>query len=133
MSETLKDACIPIGTKKWPWYNIKKDLVRQGGLQKEELIIDPFSVTPYGCGGEYKGNPFYFTWVKDRFLLVSAKEDNRAYEELIEAFAKVVDYQPFAKYIEPSSGLVTTEWDKIDPEGRYKKLQKEGKINLVRL
>ena len=130
MPETLEDGCTPIGTKKWHWYNVEKDLIEQGGLRKEDLLIDPFSMTSHGGGGIYKDNSFYFTWVKDHFLIVSAEEDNGAYKELIEAFAKVVGYKPFAKYIESSNGLVTTEWDKDNPKGRYKELQEEGKINL---
>ena len=130
MTETIEDACTPIGAKKWHWYNVQRDLVEQGGLNDKELMINPFSVTEHGCGGEYKGNPFYITWVKDKFLLVTAKKYS---QELIDAFAKVVEYKPFVRYKEPESGMITTEWDKVDPEGRYQELQEEGKLELTKL
>lgn len=128
MVETLEDACTPVGAKKWHWYNIERDLVGQGGLERGDIKIDPFSVTDHNCGGEYRGNRFAITWVPDTFLLVSAKE---YIPQLIGAFAKVVEYKPFARY--RKDGLVTTEWDKVDPEGRYKKLQEKGELELTRL
>jgi len=130
MAETLRDACNPPGVKKWHWYNIQSDLVQQGGLENKDVMIDPLSVSEGSCGGRYKGEPFTITWVKDMFLLLSSKQHN---PELVDAFAKVVEYNPFASYREPSSGLVTVEWDKIDPNGRYKELQKEGKLELTLL
>ncbi len=130
MAETIQDACTPIGAKKWHWYNVRRDLVEQGGLEDKEVMINPLSVNSHGCGGEHRGNPFYITWALDAFLLVTAKKDDPA---LVDAFAKVVGYQPFAKYKEPNSGLVTTEWDKIDPNGRYQDLQKEDKLELTYL
>ena len=130
MAETIQDACAPVGAKKWYWYNVQKDLVEQGGLEDKEVMIDPLSVNAHGCGGAHKGNPFNITWVPDIFLLVTSKEYDQA---LVDAFAKVVEYQPFARYQEPTSGLITTEWDKVDPSGRYQALQKEGKLELTKL
>lgn len=130
MAETLEDACDPIGGKKWNWYNVQKDLIEQGGLEDKELTIDPLSVNAHGCGGTYKGNPFYITWVPDTFLLVTAKEYS---QKLIDAFSKVVEYEPFVKYKEPDDGTITIEWDKHDPQGRYQELLKEGKLELTKL
>ncbi|MFC1730893.1 hypothetical protein ACFL6I_11215 [candidate division KSB1 bacterium] len=127
MPETIVDK----GTgQKWHWYNVQHDLVEQGGLEDKEVMIDPLNMNPAGCGGKHKGNPFYMSWSPDSFLMVTSKDFD---QQLIDAFAKVVDYKPFARYKEPSNGLVTTEWDKTDPEGRYKTLEKEGKLELTRL
>ncbi len=51
---------------------------------------------------------------------------------IIDAFAEVVEYKPFARYKEPT-GMVTTEWDKVNPDGRYRELQAESKPELTRL
>jgi len=130
MTETLLDAHEPIGAKKWHWFNVKRDLVEQGGLESKEVMVDPLSVIPYGCGGQHKGNPFNITWIHDIFLLVTSRDYDQA---LVDAFAKVVGYEPLARYREPDSGLITTEWDKTDPEGRYQRLQEKGKLELTRL
>jgi hypothetical protein len=132
MAETLQEACVPEGALKWHWYNVQRDLVQQGGLKEGEIIIDPFSMlkSPSGCAGQYKEIPFYITWIKDMFLLLSSPKFS---PELVNAFSKVVEYKPFARYVESDNNLVTIEWDKVDPEGRYKSLEKEGKKELTRL
>lgn len=130
MAETLQDACTPMGAKKWHWYNIRRDLVAQGGLEEKEVMIHPGSVSPNRCAGTHKGNPFYITWSPDQFLLVTSKEYD---QELVDAFAKVVEYEPFVRYKEPATGLITTEWDKVDPQKRYQELETEGKLELTRL
>jgi len=70
------------------------------------------------------------SWVQDHFLLVSSID---YIPGLINAFSGVLEYEPFAKYQEPGSGLVTVEWDKKDPAGRYIEIQKEGKLGLESL
>jgi hypothetical protein len=128
MSETLRDACTPIGTQKWHWYNVINDLIKQGGLKEEDVqwsFRDPGLFL-------YKGKSFFMSWVKNQFLLVSMKKDDEGFKELVEALAKVVEYRPFCRYVEPESGLTTYEWDKIDPKGRYKKLEGDKK-DLVKL
>ena len=130
MAETLQDACVPSGAKKWHWYNVKKDLVQQGGLKDEDVIINPLSVSSFGCGGEFRGNHFAISWVPNTLLMVTAQE---YHPELVDAFARVVEYKPFAKYREPSDGVVTTEWAKNDSAERYRQLQQEGKLELTRL
>ncbi|MBR9683780.1 hypothetical protein GOV03_04545 [Candidatus Woesearchaeota archaeon] len=130
MAETMKDACTPIETQKWHWYSVQKDLVEQGGLENEDIMINPLSVSGANCGGEYKGMRFMITWEKDTFLLLSSQE---YIPELVDAFASVVGYKPFARYKEPSYGLVTVEWDKQDSERKYKELEQEGKLELTKL
>jgi hypothetical protein len=130
MAETIQDAFTPVGAQKWHWYNVQRDLVEQGGLKDKDVMIDPFSVKEAGCDGKYRDMPFIITWVKDMFLLLSSPEYS---SELTDAFSQVVEYKPFARYKEPSSGLVTVEWDKQDPQGRYKALEQEGKLELTRL
>lgn len=127
MAETIetKTGSLP----KWHWYNVMKDLQEQGGIAG--VTIDPMSVSGYGCGGEtMAGTKFAITWVKDHFLLVSITQNEQA---LIDAFAKVVEYPPFCRYVSKESGMLTFEWDKDDPEGRFLHLQNAGENNLQRI
>jgi hypothetical protein len=130
MTETLQAACVPAGAKKWHWYNVQSDLIQQGGLEDKDIMIDPLSVRKASCGGQYKNMPFFITWAKDTYLLLSSPQQS---QELVDAFTKVVDYKPFAQYIDPESKLITTEWDKVDPAGRYQELQTQGKLELTKL
>ena len=66
MAETLEDACTPIGAKKWHWDNVQRDLVQQGGLEDNDVTINPLSVSPHGCGGEFRGNRFAISWIPAR-------------------------------------------------------------------
>jgi hypothetical protein len=117
-----------MASQKWHWFNVISDLERQEGLAG--VIIDPFSVNAHGCGGHTKeGTRFYITWVPDMFLLVSMSQEEQA---LVEAFAKVVEYRPFCRYIN-EHGLLTIEWDKKDPEGRFAELQGKGEKELQRI
>ncbi|UCC91912.1 MAG: hypothetical protein JSV39_01430 [Candidatus Aenigmatarchaeota archaeon] len=127
MAETLRDACTPLGTKKWHWYNVVNDLVQQGGLKKGYVqwsFKSPDAFT-------YKNKPFYMTWVKDKILLVSRENDDGDFRKLVKAFSSVVEYDPFCKYVEPDNNWTTYEWDKENAEGRFKELQEGGeKLNL---
>jgi hypothetical protein len=117
MAETIQNGCD--GQAKWHWYNVMEDLKNQGGL--DGVVINPLSVNAHGCGGETKkGTQFYITWVFNVFLLVSMSQEE---QELVDAFAKVVGYRPFCRYISKDSGLLTFEWDKKNPDGRFAKLQ----------
>ncbi|XOU94240.1 MAG: hypothetical protein ACNFW9_05340 [Candidatus Kerfeldbacteria bacterium] len=84
-----------------------------------------------GCAGETaKGTRFYFSWIKDTFLLLSMVPEEL---ELIEAFAAIVEYRPFCRYTtnsEDGTEMITFEWDKKDSQGRFVELQKERKENL---
>jgi hypothetical protein len=118
--ETVEMGCD--GHIKWHWYNVASDLNK--ALGSESVSVDPFSVGPHGCGGTYNGgNKWFTTWVKNTFLLVSMQ---RYDQQLVDAFSKVVEYKPFCKYVEPDSKLITVEWDKKDPKGRFAELQQEG-------
>lgn len=130
MAETLKSADSPAGAQKWHWYSVQRDLVQQGGLEDKDVMIDPLSVTGTGCGGQYKGMPFNISWMKDMFLMLSSQQYSH---ELVAAFSRVVEYNPFARYIEPDTRLVTVEWDKMGNDRRYQQLQSEGKLELTRL
>lgn len=126
MAETIKRGCD--GRRKWHWFNIMTDLEKQGGLAG--VIIDPLSVNTNGCGGQTKeGTKFYITWVPDMFLLISMSQEEQA---LVEAFAKVVEYPPFCRYIN-EHGLLTIEWDKTNPERRFAELQRNGEKELQRI
>jgi hypothetical protein len=122
MAETLLEG-------KWHWYSVSSDLEKQGGLKG--VTINPLSVHAYGCAGAtQKGTVFNITWISDMFLLISMTQEE---QELIDAFAKVVEYRPFCSYTSKENDLLTFEWDKKDPEGRYKKLEEEGELNLKRV
>ncbi|OGV94828.1 hypothetical protein A3A66_02425 [Microgenomates group bacterium RIFCSPLOWO2_01_FULL_46_13] len=126
MAETIERGCD--GSQKWHWFNVMSDLEKQGGLA--EVVIDPLSMNAHGCGGQTKeGTKFYITWVPDMFLLVSMSQEEQA---LVESFAKVVEFRPFCRYIN-EHGLLTVEWDKKDPEGRFAELQGNGEKELQRI
>lgn len=122
MSETIQQDHG--GVAKWLWYDIMSDLRQQGKL--DGVTINPLTVTAHGCGGEYQGNHFVLTWVHNHFLLITMSYYS---QPLVDAFAKVVEYQPFCRY-EEEGGLITVEWDKDDPTGRLEKLKKVGKKGL---
>lgn len=126
MAETIRVGCC--GQRGWNWADIMQDLERQGGLPG--VVINPLSVKPSSCGGETAaGTKFYITWECDAYLLVTMSAEEPA---LIEAFAKVVEYRPFCKYSE-GHGLITFEWDKKDPVGRFAELEKEGRSELQKV
>ncbi len=127
MAETIEKGCD--GKMRWHWYNVMNDLKVQGGL--EEVVIDPLSVNTCGCGGTTKnGTRFFVTWIFNTFLMISMSKEEQG---LIDAFAKVVEYRPFCRYVNKRSGLLTFEWDKKDPDGRFAKLQndKESELKLI--
>ncbi len=129
MAETLE---IRGSVPKWHPDNISKDLEKQGGLPG--VLIDILSINEHGCAGDtLQGTRFYITWIKDVFLLVSMSQEE---PKLIEAFARIVEYRPFCRYegkTDNGTSVITYEWDKKDPNGRYVELQEEGKKNLQRV
>lgn len=122
MAETLRDS-----HRGWLWADIMRDLKSQG---LENVIIDPLTVRPGHCGGVHNDNPFFITWRRDQYLLVTSHQYDQA---LIDAFSKVVEYKSFVRYKEPDTSFITTEWDKVDSTSRYKELQTEGKLELTKL
>ena len=115
-----------ISNGKWLWHDMMQDLKIQGEL--EDVIIDPLSVKDHSCSGTHMENGFCVTWVGDMFLLISM---NQYSAELVDAFTKVVGYQPFCRYIHNANGLPTVEWDKVNPEGRYKDLSKNPDVQQL--
>jgi hypothetical protein len=114
MVETIIDG-------KWHWYSIATDLESQGGLPG--VVVYPTSVGPHSCGGETReGVGFFITWVKDELLMLSMFPESVG---LVEAFAKILEYRPFCKYINPNE-IITYEWDSIDPLRRITQLREEG-------
>ena len=107
------------GNGKWLWHAISNDLDKQGGLKG--VIIDPTTVRPNKCKGTSGDVHFHISWLHDHFLLLTMSDFS---PELVNAFAKVLEYEPFCKYME--SGVWTVEWDKIDPTERYDELLEIG-------
>jgi len=127
MPESIQPGCDD--QPKWHWYNISRDLEEQGGLQG--VTIDPLSVQGCSCEGETKkGTRFVISWAPDMFLLLSVTQDEK---ELVDAFAAVVGYRPFCRYVSRESSLLTYEWDKQDPAGRFAELKRAGETNLERV
>jgi len=116
----------------WRWQDVLYDLVEQGELKKDDIKTDPFSVRSHSCGGTYKGKIFWLSWVHDELLLLSMKNDDNDLKQLAEGFVKIVDYNPFCKYIS-TNGLATYEWDKKNPKGRYQELVDKGVKSLTLL
>ena len=124
MPETIDDCG---SGAKWHWYNVQADVQQQGHLS--DVHIDPFTVGDHGCGGAHGGNLFYLTWVHDTFLLVSMQRPD---QQLVDAFSVVVGYKPFWRYTR--DGMVTMEWDKQNPDQRYRELQNtHGVVGLERI
>ncbi|MFC1649019.1 hypothetical protein ACFL1B_06230 [Nanoarchaeota archaeon] len=129
MAETI-ESLPPSYEPKWHWHNVQKDLVRQGGLEEKDVFVNPLTMWEAGVGGAYQGQLFNISWVADTLLMLSTREHT---PELAEAFAKIVEYEPFARYREPDQDIVTVEWAKEDADARFEKLQLEGKLELTRL
>jgi len=109
---------------KWHWYSMMADLEQQGRLVG--VVINPLTVDTNSCGGEFRNVRFFVTWVHDRFMLLTMSEMS---EELVEAFASVLEYRPFCKY-QDVNDLPTVEWSKVDPEERLAELQTNGVVAL---
>lgn len=123
MPETIQDAG---SGPRWHWYNVMSDLRTQGGV---DAVIDPMTVRKAGCGGTYDNSRFFISWVQDRFLLLTMTEYR---PELVEAFAKVVGYRPFCRYVRDE--LHTVEWERLSPATRLAELRKtRGVIELQEL
>ncbi len=125
MAETI--ARTGDGGPRWLWHHIMRDLEVQGGIR---VVVDPFSVREFQCSGRTEGGTLFgITWMADTLLMLSMTQVEPA---LTEAFAKVLEYRPFCRYID-KNGLLTIEWDKVDPEKRFIQLEQEGMAQLQRI
>lgn len=117
------------GTAVWRWHDMIRDLEQQGEL--EDVIIDPFSVKLNSCMGEYVGSRFAVSWQNNTLLMLTMINDS---ERLVDAFAKVVGYQPFCRYTQfiGSYELTVVEWAKNDAEERFAELQASKTPDLRR-
>jgi len=112
----------------------EKDLVEQAGLNQEDFEQD------FGFF-RYKGRAVVISHTFDEHLVVSMEgEDNGDMKSLMNGFSTVIGYQPFCKYIFTriveggTSSMLTYEWDKVSPDGRYDELSSKQNISgLVRL
>ena len=128
MAETIQNNGL------WHVTLAEDDLVEKAGLNREDFEQD-FRFF------RYKGRIVVISHTHNKHLVVSMEGSEDAdLNKLMGAFSTVVEYQPFCKYLLlPEKGskapaLPTYEWDKVDPEGRYKELSaKPTTSNLTRL
>lgn len=108
MAESLHEVD---GRLIWPWWAIMDDLQRAG---LEGLNIDPFSVTPHDCGGEWREVRFGFSWrIGQQVVLMM----DRYEPAIVDALAAVVEYHPFCRCLR--KGAVSIIWAKKAPEAAY--------------
>jgi len=110
----------------WHLTLVYKDLIDQGGISEEDLEYRLTNLT-------YKKRKVVISNIYNEHLVVSLEgEDDEDTKNLMNAFSKVVEYQPFCKYNLNLGGknisLPTYEWDKIDSEGRFEELKKKKNI-----
>lgn len=122
MAETIVNG-------KWHWYQLPEDLKQQAGY--DGVSINPLSMLPASCTGiTDKGNKFTITWRLGHLMMISLLKDERA---LIDAFAVVVEYEPFCKYTykypSRSTSLITYEWAKNDSKERFEVLQQDYHVD----
>jgi hypothetical protein len=118
----------------WPKQNLIKDLTEViNGLNPESLVVSD------GIGKanylevykiNYHGNEIDMRWVHETFLLIAMKENDI---EVVNAFANIMGYKPFVRYINPTDNMITYEWDNVDREKRFKILEEESKLELERI
>lgn len=124
----MSETTTRVGYNKFLWLpnEVQSDL-RMAGLEDLEIHLG----FPCGHFGFYKREPFNVSWIKDKLLMVSMRNDGPLLEQLAEAYSKVVEYKPFCKYTEPLGGLKTYEWAKHDSKERHIQLLVEGKLELL--
>ncbi len=122
------------GYQTWLSKDVKDDLIKQGGLEESVLQISLPNTSNNSSylavyNGSYMGKRFSMRWIHNEFLSVFLEEP---VPELVEAFSKVVGYEPFARYV-CADGMYAVEWDKVNPDKRYEKLQGEERKGLERI
>ncbi len=130
MSETTTRI---MGRDFWTPEQMDKDLSNTGLLEDFFYIIHkyPESWTDFTgiCGG---GNLMKITWVPDVLLIVCMPTHH---QRMIDAFAAVVEYKPFAHYtIEFKEELWSvTEWLKGEVQKRIEELKRDPKVQDFQL
>ncbi len=110
------------------------DLIKQANFKEADFKPE------FGPGFSYKGRIAVISHIYNKELVVSigGDEDNDL-REIMEGFSKIVEYKPFCKYVLNLDGhldkpLVTYEWDKFNPNGRYFELDRKTNVfNLMRI
>ncbi len=129
MAETLQSRGL------WHVTLIERDLIEQAGLNPADFRQE------FGCF-RYRDKPVIVSHIVGRELVVSREGwDDNDLAQLVNGFSKVVEYNPFCKYLlklelpgKNIPGLTTYEWDKINPEARFKELSETPSVtNLVRI
>lgn len=118
----------------WHVALVERDLVEQAGLNSKDFEQD------FGFF-RYKGRPVIISHIFNEHLVVSMEgEEDEDMKTLIGGFSKVVGYQPFCKYTlmfkdeSKVPQLLTHEWDRTNPDSRYRELsKKETNSGLTRL
>ena len=122
MTETLQSNGL------WHVSLIIEDLVNQTDLSPDDLEFD------FGCF-TYKKRRVIVSHIFNEHLVVSMEgEQDQDLERIMESFSTVVSYNPFCKYILLPHKVSTYEWDKLNPDERYRELSsKETVSELTRL
>jgi len=125
--ETLQNSGL------WHVSLIVEDLERQAGLKPEDLENEFTHFT-------YKGRRVIVSHSYGEHLVVSMEgPEDVDQKQLIDGFSRVVEYQPFCKYILQLGGdktppLPTYEWDKVTKKERFKELSRRPDVSaLVRI
>lgn len=122
-----------VGSDGWALVWAQNDLVKQGGLNEKdfEYVITHF---------KYKGRRVIISHIYNQHLVVSVEgKEDADFTQLMGAFSKVVEYEPFCKYNlhfkeKKVPILPTYEWEKFDVDGRLDELSKKSSIaDLVRI
>ncbi len=129
MAETLQER-----SGLWHVMIVEKDLVEQAGLNPGdfEQTLGFF---------RYKKRGVVISHTYGQHLVVSMEgAEDEDLKRLMESFSKVVEYKPFCKYNlllqkESKSKIVLTyEWDKLGPDGRFEELSHRPDISdLIRI
>jgi len=116
MAETLQRQGL------WHVLLVEEDLVKQAGLNPKDFEQD------FGFF-KYKNRIVVISHIFNEHLVVSMEgKEDESMKTLMDGFSRVVEYKPFCKYLlMPQNGnkappLPTYEWDKLDPNSRYKEL-----------
>lgn len=95
----------------------------------DDIEIDAFSALMGGVDGEYKGERFKVSFLRDNYLLISISNSGRSLlEQLQPVLSGAVGENPICCYdlqsdgLEEKDAMPTIEWDIKDPESRIKEI-----------